>query len=349
MPVILLEKDPFVEAEATLATTAFDNAFNVRRPFYGVQSKSPRPAYLSIYQEAATGTGLTPVSLIDSSAPGGFSEANHNFILQGVSETRQEKAQIVETFGDHFVFFYGSKPIVLAIRGFLINTTDFNWKNEFLRNYENRLRGTRCVENRTRVFLGWDDVLAQGYILGTAIEYSSDLPSLIPFQFQLLCSKVPLLLDDGNEEDIVGQGEDARVLVNNDGTITDTRVEYIGALKDYGQRDIDPLSGESTFIDEATTNVPGSLDNDRSASWVSGTDPRKQQWKSQDSALMDLNTILVAQEAGSDNVTSRLALARNPGSFPLASRSTAVATIAGSLVDGISNSAAVVSDAPALE
>ena len=189
MPVVLLEKDPFIDAVLDFeANTLGEAQHNVRRPLYGMKVKEARFAFISVYQAGADGT-LKPISLTDSSAPGGTSNANHNFILQSVSEQRQEKVQIIETFGDHYSFFYGEKPTVLTVQGMLFNTVDFNWKNEWLQNYENLLRGTRCVENRARVFLGFDDVLVEGYILGTTVQYDKDLPNLCPFGFQLLVTK----------------------------------------------------------------------------------------------------------------------------------------------------------------
>tara|TARA_R110002126_G_scaffold52672_9_gene142985 strand:- start:473 stop:1474 length:1002 start_codon:yes stop_codon:yes gene_type:complete len=191
MPVIIFEKDLFVDIDQQFQDNPQAEAFNVRRPIYGITLKDTRFAYMSLYQDVGDGNAAQVVSLLDSSAPGGYSDANHNFILQGVSESRQEKVQIIETFGDHFAFFYGEKPIVLQIQGMLFNTADFNWKNEFMANYENFLRGTKCAENRTRVFLGWDDVVAQGYLLNVQIQYNKDMPLVIPFSCNMLLTKPP--------------------------------------------------------------------------------------------------------------------------------------------------------------
>ncbi|HSG28575.1 MAG TPA: hypothetical protein VLA34_08860, partial [Candidatus Krumholzibacterium sp.] len=89
MSVILLEKDPFVELDQTFQEDPFLENYNVRRPVYGMNIKEPRFAYLSIYQDLGEQNATQVVSIIDSSAPGGFSDASHNFILQGVQETRQ--------------------------------------------------------------------------------------------------------------------------------------------------------------------------------------------------------------------------------------------------------------------
>lgn len=197
MPVILIEKDLFSELDDRLALNRENGATgnrNVRRPLWGLRVKDPTFAWLGVWQDLGEGGPAQPISIIDSSSPGGFaSEAGtHNFILQAVSEQRQEKVQIIETFGDHFAFFYGQKPIILSVQGMLFNSSDFNWKNEFLANYDRFLRGTKCVENKTRVFLGFDDVIAQGYLLNVQINYDKDMPVVVPFSFNMLLTKPPL-------------------------------------------------------------------------------------------------------------------------------------------------------------
>ena len=363
-PIVLLEKDPFVDAEASASENAFESNVNVRRPVYGMTVKEARFAYMSVYQDTAAATeGIVPISLVDSSAPGGFSESNHNFILQSVQETRQERVQIVETFGDHFAFFYGEKPIVLQVSGILFNTADFNWNNEWLRNYDEFLRGTKCVEHRARVFLGWDDVLAQGYILSSSIVYSAEQPNVCPFSFQMLLSKPPLdmsivkqessydasgyRLSTTTESDYVGGGrsrsrvsvmgslvngaEDARAL--DSGML----VEYLSPLHDFGKRGIDPATGESIVESVGEGRLKSQL--------IFG----RKQWKDMSEALIALNTQLTAQQTGADLMTSRLALKANPGSFQMASRDSVMEAISGSLSSGVVNAAAVVPSAPVLD
>ena len=73
------------------------------------------------------------------------------FILQSVQEAHQEKSQIVETFGDFYVFFYGERPPVYQFSGVLLNTENLNWASEFNYYYENYMRGTKCVETNSRI------------------------------------------------------------------------------------------------------------------------------------------------------------------------------------------------------
>jgi len=323
MSIILLVKDPFVEAEGRSFTDPKAEQFNIRRPFFGISIKDPRHAFLSIYQDGGNGN-LVPISMKDSSAPGGWSNANHNFLLMNVTESRQEKVQIIETFGDHFAFFYGEKPIVLSVQGILLNTMDFNWKNEWFYNYENFLRGTKCVENRARVFLGYDDTLVEGYVLNGQTANSSETPYSVPFSFSLLLAKPPLDLSPAAADEIpsaganeyVTQAEEARTYV---GTASGEVVEYIGSLKgqdgteENARYAVNPLTGDSEIVSLGGPGAPAG------APWLSERDPAENQWKTEDQALVALSTNLLAQQAGTDATTARLAQRSSPS--PLLTRS----------------------------
>jgi hypothetical protein len=261
--VLLLEKDPFQSGESAALGDAFlgriENV-DVRRPLGGIQVKEPRFAYVSLYQDVVNENALQVVSLLDSSAAGGFSSANHNFILQGVTESRQEKVQVMETFGDDFVFFYGQKPVTLVVQGVLFNTKDFNWKNEFLANYDRFLRGTKCVENRTRVFLGWDDVLAQGYILDLQVSQTSQDPNVVSFAFTMLLSQPPTDLSSSWDAlDAPDLEADRPPLWRATEGDTDTPIEYVGlgGLGDPSPAFIfDPVTGDVYNAAEGPPEVP---------------------------------------------------------------------------------------------
>lgn len=382
MPITLFQKDPFTEAELQSDASSYNATYyNVRRPFLGIDVKDPRFAFISLYQDLGDGNRAQVISLIDSSAPGGFSDANHNFILQTVTESRQEKVQIVETFGDHFAFFYGQKPIVLGVRGILFNADNFNWKNEFLANYERFLRGTKCVENKTRVFLGWDDVLAQGYLLNVSITYDKDMPNVVPFSFNMLLAKPPLDLSNasapldspnpGSEKPYQYRSyefaEADRAANDAIESATDIRPpdlspeqlypEYtVGGAVSAGRVLKSDLvtfgtDGQPVIVSGANGNAAATTDGggERTAFWVNGTNAATKQWRDKDEALLALNASLTAQQTGSDPVTTVLALRRDASSFQLGSRDAALETILQSLGTGVANSAAVVPDAPDVE
>lgn len=115
----------------------------------------------------------------------GFTTHNSNFLIQSVQEQRVEKSQIILTFGAPYIFFFGEQPRVLNVSGVLLNTVDFNWRAEWWENYDKYLRGTACVRSKTRVYLSWDDVVTEGYILSAACDEKATEQNYVSFQFQM--------------------------------------------------------------------------------------------------------------------------------------------------------------------
>lgn len=99
------------------------------------------------------------------------------FILSGVQEQHMERSQIVETFGDFYVFFFGERPPMYQFSGTLINTRNVNWVSDFKFYYQNFLRGTKCVELGARLFLTYGGRQIEGFMLGmnTVTEASTDV------------------------------------------------------------------------------------------------------------------------------------------------------------------------------
>lgn len=187
--------DPF--GELTEARTRQPQR-NIRRPLRGLQIKKDTYAVL----RALTATG-DEVPLFDSSSPDvqdGIGRSSHyaNFIIQKVEEQRVEKQQIVETFGEDYIFFFGERPRFLNVSGVLINSKDFNWKNEFWQNYETYFRGTRLVEQNARLYLYFDDVVVEGYIVsGTTVDDSMQ-PNLLSFMFTMFVCNYAILSNVGS-------------------------------------------------------------------------------------------------------------------------------------------------------
>lgn len=160
----------------------------VRRPVRGIQVK--QDTYATIEVKTKDGKNLLLVDSGGGIEKGQFSYTlkNSNFLIQNVQESRAEKYQLIKTFGDTYIFFFGEEPRVHNVTGILFNTADFNWAAEFWENYDKYLRGTQCVTNGTRVQLSYDDIVIQGYILTAQATYVDDPPEYIPFSFQIIVS-----------------------------------------------------------------------------------------------------------------------------------------------------------------
>lgn len=155
---------------------------HVRRPVRGIVIKDDTYATLQVRQS----NGIA-IPLFDAAAHGdtGKGIRNSNFILQSVQESRTEKQQIIQTFGEPYIFFFGEQPRMLQCSGVLLDTADFNWRAEWWENYEHFLRGTSCVRAKTRVYLSWNDIVVEGYVMqANAVDEPSNR-NLVQFNFQL--------------------------------------------------------------------------------------------------------------------------------------------------------------------
>lgn len=163
---------------------------DVRRPYRGIEVKDDTYAVLTIRRSDGS-----PIPMYSSSArPSGDDEPSEDaavsdysdFILQSVQEERAEKNQIVETFGDTFVYFFGERARILRFSGLLINTYDFNWRSQFWRNYDLYMRGTKLVEANARAYLSYDTRVLEGYPLSAAATDDANAPYSIPFTMTML-------------------------------------------------------------------------------------------------------------------------------------------------------------------
>ncbi len=166
----------------------------IRRPTRGIQIKEDTFATIRL----VCGANGQNINLIDAgsrrvNADGSPITVNgrratdiySNFLLQKVHEERMEKAQILETFGEPYIFLFGERARIVSFQGILINTQDFNWEAEWWYNYDTYLRGTQAVQNDARVFIAYDETVVSGYIISASADKISGEPYLLNFQFQI--------------------------------------------------------------------------------------------------------------------------------------------------------------------
>lgn len=279
---IELQTDAFREIfndQAERAKTGRDFS-GVRRPFRGIETKDDTYAIIKVI----TANGIE-LPLVDSGGrsprSGGTSRAGSgtpsevppqdtgvgtttsysNFILTNVIDARQEKAQIMETFGDPYVFFFGERPRVVVFRGMLVNTRDFNWRAEFWHNYETFFRGTKLVENNARLFIFYDDIIVEGYVLAASASDDATLPHQIPFEFQLFMTNYTNISMIGSTDYPVGVGVDLAPLSS-----AEDLDNIIGELRAAAEG---PLDG-STILESSTDQVRRLSENSFQAATNSG-------------------------------------------------------------------------------
>lgn len=195
----------------SVSTNAFEEVFagaqqgrpkprnlNIRRPLRGIEIKEDTYAVLKVIDSLGNETPL-----IDSSSPvelDGVGQSTHysNFVLIGVTEQRAEKQQIVETFGEDYIFFFGEQPRILNFNAVVINTNDFNWKSEFWENYEKTFRGTRLLEQNSRLYIYFDDVVVEGYMLQAQQVGEATNPYHLPLSFSMFVTNYAFLSNVGS-------------------------------------------------------------------------------------------------------------------------------------------------------
>ena len=111
---------------------------------------------------------------------------NTKFFLERVQENREEKVQVMDTFGEFVAFFFGRRPEVYSYSGTLLNAKNHDWKNDFLENYEYFLRGSQAVKYRATMVMQYDDVIVEGYMLNCQIQQEATMDKAVPFSFNLL-------------------------------------------------------------------------------------------------------------------------------------------------------------------
>jgi len=157
---------------------------NVRRPLRGLEVKDDTYGSLKVIR--ADGR---EIPFMDSSSATGRSTSYSNFILQSVQEVRMEKHQIIETFGDSYIFLFGEAPRFIDVQAVLINSNDFNWEAEWWANWDRTLRGSQSVANGARTYLFYDDNVVEGFMLMSQAVKQSGEPFMVNMSFRMFVAK----------------------------------------------------------------------------------------------------------------------------------------------------------------
>ena len=112
-----------------------------------------------------------------------------DWILQSVQESRIEKTQVIETFGDSYFYAFWQRPRSIQFSGLLMNTTDYNWRAVFWKNWDEHFRATKLVEKGARLYIHWDDIIVEGYPINAVCSEVADSPNAMKFNFQLFVTR----------------------------------------------------------------------------------------------------------------------------------------------------------------
>ena len=278
MSITMVLSDPFVEDLANSANNEMEPNPNsqrqIRRPYHGLLHGEEYFAYLSVKSTISPdGNPTKPqnVSIIDSSSPNGASHHNHNFMLTQVDFAFQEKTQIIETFGSDYAFFFGQKPVVINCSGFLLNSRDFNWYSEWLYNYQTYLRGTACVKSKSRVYLGFKNNIAIGYLLSTNVSINASQENVMGFNFVMLLTN---FVDYSRfRERVINDDDDIGYTVNSN--TGGREIEFIKGSPDAGRDNysyVDFINQQVKLTHNSDKIMP-SIDSLSSTWWLPDSSP----------------------------------------------------------------------------
>jgi hypothetical protein len=194
---------------------------SVRRPMRGLEVKEDTYAMLKVIDLLGR-----EIKLYDSGSYTGKATAYTNFILQAVQEVRGEKYQVVETFGDPYIFFFGESPRFLECSAVLINSQDFNWQAEFWENYDQYLRGSRCAELGARIYMFYDDKVVEGYMVNAAAANDAQNPLIVQLQFKLFLTNYRNISMVGDPRFPIRLGVDVSMATTSMATSADRASSY---------------------------------------------------------------------------------------------------------------------------
>ena len=108
------------------------------------------------------------------------------FLLQQVSENRQEKAQTSPLVGDgsHTTFF-GSSPRQYSYTGILLNGSNVRWRELITKLYDGYLRGSTAVSKGKPIVIIYDNKVVSGWLLSLSQTLSSSNEMVVPFSFSI--------------------------------------------------------------------------------------------------------------------------------------------------------------------
>jgi hypothetical protein len=113
-----------------------------------------------------------------------------NFILSGVKSRREEKSHVFSSLNEYnTTFFFGSMPVVYSFNGVVYDLENQEWYNDFNYYYENYLKGTSSVRNRTRIFVVFADQIIEGFLLNLAIGKDAQTNGAASIAFDFLVSQ----------------------------------------------------------------------------------------------------------------------------------------------------------------
>lgn len=171
-------------SDAMQGVDVAEKAQITRRPLRGIQIKKETFGYLSLVYAGSHGKPANHRGLYNSSTEN-KTTITSNFLINSVSESRQEKHQPVLTFGKDYVYFFGEQPRQITVNATLINSDNFGWEAEWWANYDKYMRGTKLAASNMEACLEVDENLIYGFLVSASTTKDSQNPFIVNLTFTL--------------------------------------------------------------------------------------------------------------------------------------------------------------------
>jgi hypothetical protein len=116
-----------------------------------------------------------------------------DLLIQSVDFTYRDRSQIEPMLGDYFsMHFYGKSPMVLAIRGKLIDTPEYQGKKALAALYTRLFRMSQVAKHKVAPYLDFTGYFVQGAFLGMDIVETSQNDTVLDITAQFLVFNMQL-------------------------------------------------------------------------------------------------------------------------------------------------------------
>ena len=155
-----------------------------------------------------------------------------DFLMSRVSESFQEKVQVSEVLSDgHIAYFFGQKAPMWQVSGRLLNTQQDQWYDAFHILYQDVLRGTQLARHRIPLKIAYDNRVVVGSLVSMNTTLSADSETAVPFNFQILVSRVYIRQPEQLQPTDVADAIDRGLVIGKGGDGTEFS-ELFGSLAD---------------------------------------------------------------------------------------------------------------------
>jgi len=141
----------------------------------------------------------------------------NKFFLQGITENKQEKTQILETFGKSILLFFDERTKVYQFRGTFLDAdsqespVSNNWTAAFRKFYDEELRGTKLASEKRIATLTVQNHMYLGYPISLAIATDANSNLMTSFNMQWIITEEFVIppVDEGLTTGSVKQFDEA--------------------------------------------------------------------------------------------------------------------------------------------